>query len=135
VGLHDGFNLVPSWFEPLSLLTAYDYLYQGENEFGEPVIVHTGLRAVDITRLSDFELTDPIAGSLDPFADLVVDPPEVPKLRGRQKKRREAGDGKGPIKKFSKPQVCKLCNEPGHNKTTCKRLIELEGDTPGLGVL
>jgi hypothetical protein len=119
----------------LSLLTAYDYLYQGQNEFSEPVIVHIGLQAVDITRLSDFEPADPIAGSLDPFVDLVVDLLEMPKLRGRQKKQREAGNGKGPIKKFSKPQVCKVCNEPGHNRATCTRLIRLEGDTPGLGVL
>jgi hypothetical protein len=27
VGLRDGFDLIPSWFEPLLLLTAYDYLY------------------------------------------------------------------------------------------------------------
>jgi hypothetical protein len=83
VGLHDGFDLIPSWFEPLSLLTAYDYIYEDQNEFGEPAMTHTGLRAVDITRLSDYETTDVLAGSPDPFADLVVSPPAVPKLRGR----------------------------------------------------
>jgi hypothetical protein len=100
-------------------------------------MVFTGLRAVDITRLGDYETTKAAAaaGSLDPFADLVVDPPEVPKLRGKQKKRREAGDGKGPIEKLSKPQKCKLCNEPGHNSATCKRLVQLEGGSLGLGVL
>jgi len=135
VGLHDGFNLVPAWFKPLSLLTAYDYLYESQNELGESVTVFTGLRAVDITRLSDYEDVPARLGSPDPFADLVIDPPEVPKLRGRQRKRREAGDGKGPIKKLTKPQKCKLCNEPGHNRATCSRLIRLEGDTIGLGVM
>jgi hypothetical protein len=67
-------------------------------------MVFTGLQAVDITRLSDYETTGAAAaGSLDPFADLVVDLLEMPKLCGKQKKRREAGDGKGPIKKLSKP--------------------------------
>jgi hypothetical protein len=28
VGLYNGFNLIPAWFKPLSLLTAYDYLYK-----------------------------------------------------------------------------------------------------------
>jgi len=98
-------------------------------------MVHTGLRAVDITRLGDHEPTDAVVGSPDPFADLVVDPPDVPKLRGKQKKRREASDSKGPIEKLTKPQVCRLCNKPGHNKATCKRLIQLEGETLGLGVL
>jgi hypothetical protein len=96
-------------------------------------MVFTGLRAVDITRLDDYSAAP--AGSPDPFADLVVDPPEVPKLRGKQKKRREAGDSKGPIKKLSKPKKCKLCDEPGHNRATCKRLIQLEGESIGLGVI
>ena len=98
-------------------------------------MVFTKLRAIDITRLDDFEDALARQGSLNPFADLVVDPPEVPKLRGKQKKQREASDGKGPIKKLSKPQKCKLCNEPGHNKATCKRLIQLEGESIGLGVI
>jgi hypothetical protein len=137
VGLHDGFDLILAWFEPLSLLTAYDYLYKGQNNHGKAVTVFTGLRAVDITRLGDYETTtiSTTLGSPDPFADIVVNPPQVPKLRGKQKKRQEASDGKGPIQKLSKPQVCKLCNESGHNRATCKRLIQLEGDSLGLGVL
>jgi hypothetical protein len=134
VGLHDRFDIIPAWFEPISLLTAYDYLSLGSNEYGEPVMVHTGLRAVNITRLGDHEPTDAVVG-LDLFADLVVDSLDVPKLRGKQKQRREASDGKGPIKKLTKPQVCRLCNKPGHNKATCRQLIQLEGKTLGLGVL
>ena len=33
----------------------------------------------------------------DPFADLVVEAPEVPRQRGRRAKRWETGDGKGPL--------------------------------------
>jgi len=135
VGLHNGFDLIPAWFKPISLLTVYDYLSLGSNEYGEPVMVHTRLQAVDITCLGDHKPTDAVVGSPDPFADLVVDPPDVLKLRGKQKKRREASDGKGPIKKLTKPQICKLCNKPGHNKATCRQLIQLEGETLGLGVL
>jgi hypothetical protein len=49
VGLHNGFDLVLAWFEPLSLLIAYNYLYKGQNEHGEAVTVFTGLRAINIT--------------------------------------------------------------------------------------
>jgi hypothetical protein len=64
--------------------------------------VHTGLRAIDITRLDE---STTITTNLDddPFADLVVEPPAISKKRGRPPKRREAGDGKGPLQKVQKP--------------------------------
>jgi hypothetical protein len=72
----------------------------------------------------------------DPFADLVIDPPVVPKHHGRRHtKRRVAGDGQGAILKPRKLQVCSVCSETGHNKSTCKRLQILEGATIGLGVM
>jgi hypothetical protein len=136
VGLHNGFNLIPAWFNPLSLLTAYNYLYKSQSESSEPIIVFIGLQAVDITHLDDYKARPAgPARSLDPFADLVVDPLEVLKLCGRQKKRREAGDSKGSIKQLSKLQTCKVCNEPGYNKATYKRLIQLEGESIRLGVI
>jgi SWIM zinc finger len=132
------FHLVPAWYKPLAILSAYDYIEIGMNEFGEDVTIHTGLRAIDITRLDDYAVQESGSSTLDedPFADLVVDPPEVPRRSGRQRtKRREAGDGKGPLSKPQKPQTCSVCSEPGHNKLRCKRLQILEGDTPGLGVM
>jgi hypothetical protein len=57
ISIHDGFDLIPSWFEPISVLTAYDYLVQGQNEFSEDIMVHTGLRAIDVTRLDEFTTT------------------------------------------------------------------------------
>jgi hypothetical protein len=135
IGLNDTrFNLIPAWFEPISVLGAYDYIANTINEFNEEVIIHIGLQAIDITRLDDYEdCTTPLVD--DSFADLVVEPLEIRATRGRRpKKRREAGDGKGPFEKRRKEQVCSLCNEPRYNRKTCKRPIELEGNTPGLGV-
>jgi hypothetical protein len=134
IGLHDGFDLIPSWYKPISVLTAYDYLFHGLNEFGEDVVMHTGLRAIDITHLEDFTT---ITTDLDedPFADLVVEPPAVSKKRGRRPKRREAGDGKGPFQKVQKPQVYSVCYELGHNKKRCKELIRLEGNSIGIGII
>jgi len=72
----------------------------------------------------------------DPFEDLVVDPPVVPKHHGRRRtRRREASDGQGPVLKPRKSQICSVCSETGHNRSTCKRLQILEGDTVGLGVM
>jgi hypothetical protein len=99
--------------------------------------VHTSLRAIDITRLSDVVVDNVVDLSLyeDPFADLVIDPLAVRKQQGRRRtRRREAGDGQGPLLKLRKPQTCSVCNEPSHNKKSCKRLQILEGDTVGLGV-
>jgi len=59
----------------------------------------------------------------------------VPKQQGRRVKRQQASDGKGPLFKALKPQTCRACNEPGHNRKTCSRLQILEGDTAGLGVI
>jgi hypothetical protein len=132
------FHLVLAWYEPLSILSAYDYIKVGTNEWGEDVTIHTGLQAIDITRLDDYAVVENGSSSLDedPFADLVVDPPDVPRRSGRQRtKRREAGDGKGPLVKPQKPQICSVCSKPGHNKRKCKRLQILEGDTLGLGVM
>jgi hypothetical protein len=69
------------------------------NEFNEETIIHIGLRAIDITRLNDYkDYTTPLVD--DPFANLVVEPPEVRKTQGRQpKKRQEASDSKGPLEK------------------------------------
>ena len=65
------------------VLTAYDYLVQGQNEFGEDAIVHTGLRAIDITRLDEYTNPNTNPDLDDPFKDIVVEPPHVPKKRGR----------------------------------------------------
>jgi hypothetical protein len=43
------FHLVLAWYKPISILSAYDYIEIGQNEWGKDVIVHTGLRAIDIT--------------------------------------------------------------------------------------
>jgi hypothetical protein len=43
------YHLIPSWFSPISILTAYDYIETEENEWGQDVIIYTGLRAIDIT--------------------------------------------------------------------------------------
>jgi len=48
------FHLIPAWFQPISILTAYDYIELSTNEHGEDVTVHTSLRAIDITRLDDY---------------------------------------------------------------------------------
>ena len=114
---------------------AYDYLSQGQNEFGEDVIVHIGLRAIDITRLDEYTTSPTNLDLDDPFRDIVVEPPPVPKKRGKRQKRREAGDRKGPIQKVQRPQVCSLCDEPGHNKKTCRKLTILERDSIGLRIL
>jgi hypothetical protein len=98
-------------------------------------MVHTGLWAIDITRLDEYS-TGPTDLDLDdPFKDIIVEPPPVPKKRGKQKKRREASDGKGPLQKVQKPQVCSMCDKPGHNKKKCTKLTILEGESIGLGVL
>lgn len=93
------FKLVPPWFSPISLLTAYDYIETGQNEWGDEITVHTGLRAVDVTQLHEF--AQPEWDPEDPFADTTtLTAPEVQKLPGRRRtKRREAGDGKGPLVK------------------------------------
>jgi hypothetical protein len=129
------FKLVPPWFSPISLLTAYDYIETSQNEWGDEITVHTGLRAIDVTRLHEY--AQPEWDPEDPFADTTtLTAPEVQKLPGRRRtKRREAGDGKGPLVKPRKQQTCSVCSETGHNKLTCKRLQTLEGDTLGLGVL
>ena len=107
----------------------------GQNEFGEEIMVHRGLRAIDITRLDEYTTSSSNQDIEDPFQDVIVEPPPVPKKRGRQTKRREAGNGKGPLQKVSKPQVCSVCDKEGHNKKTCKKLTILEGDSIGLRVL
>ena len=86
IGLRDGFDLIPSWFEPLEVLGAYDYLVQGRNEEGEEVIIYIGLQAIDINCLDEY-----IAGPIDldfkdPFVDIEVEPPPIPKKRGKQGK-------------------------------------------------
>jgi hypothetical protein len=130
------FHLVLAWYKPLSVLSAYDYIEIGMNEWGEDVTMHTGLQAIDITQLDDYAVVDNPSLDEDPFADLVVDAPDVPQQSGRQRtKRREAGDGKGPLLKPRKLQTCSVCSEPRHNKLTCKCLQILEGDTLGLGVI
>jgi len=115
------------------LLTAYDYIKIGENEWGDLITIHTGLRAIDVTRLDEY--AKPSWDPEDPFADTVA-LPEVQKLPGRRRtKRREAGDGKGLLVKPRKAQTCSVCSATGHNKLRYKRLTILEGDTAGLGVL
>jgi hypothetical protein len=106
----------------------------GNNEWGDDVTIHTGLCGIDITSLDTYIVDSPPLDE-DLFADLVVEALEVPKQRGRRAKRRQAGDGKGPLFKAPKPQTCRVCNEPGHNRKTCSRLQILEGDTAGLGVI
>jgi hypothetical protein len=41
ISIHEGFDLLPSWFKPISVLTAYNYLVQGQNEFSEDIMLHT----------------------------------------------------------------------------------------------
>jgi hypothetical protein len=124
------YRLIPRWYLSASL----DYIEIGENEWGDPITIHTGLRAIDVTRLDDY--AEPNWDPEDPFADTSVAPLEVQKLPSRRRtKRREAGDGKGPLVKPRKVQTCSVCSIAGHNKRKCKRLTVLEGDTAGLGVL
>lgn len=76
----------------------------GQNKWGEDVIVHTGLMAIDITQLDDYAVENHLPLDDDPFADLVIEAPNVPRKAGRPRtKRREAGDGKGPLSKLRKP--------------------------------
>jgi hypothetical protein len=110
----------------------------GQNEWGEDVTIHTGLCGIDITNLDTKVVDNPPLGeepSEDPFANLVVEAPKVPQRRGRRSRRRQAGDGKGPLFKVPKPQACSVCSEPGHNRKTYNRLQILEGDAAGLGVI
>jgi hypothetical protein len=127
------YYLIPGWYSPASLLTAYDYIEMGENEWGDPITIHTGLQAIDVTQLSDEPNWDPE----DLFADTIqIAAPEVQKLPGRRRtRRREASDGKGPLVKPRKAQTCSVCGATRHNKLRCKRLTILEGDTARLGVL
>ena len=76
--------MIPSWFEPVSVLTAYDCLEHSENEWGQEIMIHTGLRAIDINQL---EVDQPVEQELDedPFKDLEVDPPIVRKRKGRKR--------------------------------------------------
>ena len=115
------------------MLTAYDYLEHGQNELGEDIIIHTGLRAVDIDQL-DNDL--PAAQLLDEdlFKDLQVNPPIVEKRKGKKSKRCTAGDGKGLLNKPPRTLGCGVCGEPGHNRMTCKRLVILEGTADGIGI-
>lgn len=137
--LSDPFNFIPSWFQPIYLLQAYEYIEESINEHGETVICYIGLRAIDITELE--ASSGALGGAIglgedeDPFADLVVEPPVIPKKKGRKGKRRQAGDGKGPLHKHQKPQTCKVCGEQGHNRLTCTKLTELEGGAPGMGII
>ena len=96
-------------------------------------MIHTGLQAIDINSLNEYTATD--LDFEDPFADIEVEPPPIPKKRGKQAKRREAGDGKGPLYKPQRQQVCSICSVAGHNKLKCKKLLRLEGEASGLGVL
>jgi hypothetical protein len=83
------FHLIPPWFDPISILIAYDYIEIGQNEWDDDVIVHTGLQAVDITSLAEYAIDDAVDLPLDDlFADLVVEPPEVPKHQGRRRTKR-----------------------------------------------
>jgi hypothetical protein len=84
------FYLVLAWYKPLAILLAYDYIEIGMNEFGEDVTIHTGLQAIDITRLDDYAVRESGSSALDEdlFADLVVDPPKVPRRSGRQRTKR-----------------------------------------------
>jgi hypothetical protein len=126
------FRLIPTWFEPASVLSAYNYIEHTQNEWGDDIIIHTGLRAVDISQLKD----EPGEASEDedPFKDLEIEPPTVRKHKGRQGKRRKAGDGKGPLNKGQQAQVCGVCGEQGHNRKTCSRLTILEGTSQGIGI-
>ena len=133
VSLSRPFQLIPSWFKPVSVLTAYDYLEHSRNKWGEEIVIHTGLRAVDINRLE----VEPAAEQLldeDPFKDLQVDPPIVRKRKGRKGKRRVAGDGKGPLNGAQRTQGCGICGEAGHNRKTCTQLVILEGTAQGIGI-
>jgi hypothetical protein len=86
--------LIPSWFEPVSVLTAYNYLEHGENEWGKEIMIYTGLRAIDINRL---EVDQPVEQELneDPFKDLQIDLPIVCKRKGKKGNRCTASERKG----------------------------------------
>ena len=133
VSLHGPFQLIPSWFEPVSVLTAYDYLEHSQNKWGQDIIINTGLQAIDINRL---EVDEPVEQELDedPFKDLDIDPPIVRKRKGRKGKRRTAGDGKGPLNKAQRVLGCGICGDPGHNRKTCTQLVILEGTAQGIGM-
>lgn len=81
------YHLVPAWYAPISILSAYDYIEIGQNEWGEDVTVHTGLRAVDITRLDDYA-AESLSLEEDPFADLVVEALDVYIKQGRRRTKR-----------------------------------------------
>jgi hypothetical protein len=130
----DRYHLVPAWYKPISLLTAYDYIEMAQNEWGEDVTIHTGLCGINITNLNTI-VVDNLLLDEDPFSNLVIRALEVPRRRGRPSKRRQASDGKGPLFKAPKPQACSVCSEPRHNRKTCSRLQILESDTAGLGVI
>ena len=129
------YHLIPAWYKPASLLSAYDYIEISQNEWGDDVTIHTGLRGIDIIGLDTYAVDNPLLLNEDPFADLVVEAPDVPRQQGRRAKRRQAGDGKGPLFKPPKQQTCSACSEPGHNRKTCTCLQILEGNTAGLGVI
>jgi hypothetical protein len=96
-------------------------------------MIHTGLQAVDISRLEVNQTTEPQSDK-DSFKDLQVDPPIVRKRKGKKGKRCTAGDGKRPLNKAQRIQGCSICGEPGHNWKTCAQLIILEGTVQGIGI-
>ena len=62
-------------------------------------MIHIGLRAIDINCLNDYTAGPIDLDFEDPFVDIEVEPPPIPKKHGKQGKRREASDGKGPLYK------------------------------------
>jgi hypothetical protein len=68
--------LVSAWPHSISILTAYDYIEIVQNEWSEDVAIHTGLRAIDITRLVDYVVDNAVDLPMDEdqHADLVVQP-------------------------------------------------------------
>jgi hypothetical protein len=52
--------------------------------------MHTGLQAINITRLDDYAVVENRSSPLgeNPFADLVVNPLDVPQRSGRQRTKR-----------------------------------------------
>jgi hypothetical protein len=99
---------------------------------GDDIIIHTGLRAVDISQLKDGP--GETSEDEDPLKVLEIEPPIVRKRKGRQGQRCKAGDGKGPLDKAERAQVCGVCGEQGHNRKTCSRLTILEGTSQGIGI-
>ena len=98
-------------------------------------MIHIGLQAIDINCLNEY-IASPIDLDFeDPFVDIEVEPPPIPKKRGKQTRRREAGDGKGPLYKPQKPQLYLVYSIVKYNKKKCKNLLRLEGDLARLGVL